>query len=388
MNLKSLLLEIDYMKLEKSYDKIKKTIDNNVSPLKELLYIYSNFGKLYSINKENRNFLINYYNKMHILYNWDEQINIMIIVAYIDAQYKNYNYLESEVYYRILKKINISDFKSLLGLSEYMIVTRRYNVAEKYLREAKRNCTNNYYLNLIQEKFEELEYRKEINDYLPATLENRKKYIDFMDIIGIDVKLHTKKRTSLNKIGKYPIINELFEAGFKTFVAFDVETTGINHYKDSIIEIAAIRVIDGVINESDKFIFQELVHPYNVRISNYIEKLTGITNEMIYESREISQVFNDFADWVGDDLLVGYNCISFDSKFIAKASLISNRIMKNQYFDVMKYARSKLMNSNINNFKLVSVAEYFKIENPQAHRALADAITTAKVYNELLKYND
>ena len=42
---------------------------------------------------------------------------------------------------------------------------------------------------------------------------------------------------------------ELCCSDFNSFVAFDVETTGIDHSKDAITEIVAIKVINGIINE-------------------------------------------------------------------------------------------------------------------------------------------
>ena len=40
------------------------------------------------------------------------------------------------------------------------------------------------------------------------------------------------------------------EADFDSFVAFDFETTGVNSNRDAIIEVGAIRVVNGRLNRS------------------------------------------------------------------------------------------------------------------------------------------
>ena len=211
-----------------------------------------------------------------------------------------------------------------------------------------------------------------------------------MRSIGIDVelpKIRAKAPESID-IADYPVPVELKNAGFKSFVAFDIETTGIDHNRDSIIELAAIRVIDGKIIESKEFIFQELVHPYKKRISPIIEDLTGITNEMVYDSREIWEVFKDFAEFIQDDILLGYNCMTFDSKFLVRAGRLSNVKIENKYFDVMNYVKKFQYKLNYDKKTLTNISTLLGITNPNAHRALADAITTAKVYLKLLEIDD
>ena len=389
MNINMLIEKINKIKSNPDYnkDEINSIIEEADSPEKEVLFIYSNFGKFYSINKDNRRFLIDNFHKILERDLFDRKINNMLYISYIDAQYKDYNYYESEEVYNKMEKNNIDDMKVFLGLAEYTMITRRYDESTEYLNKAKTICNDDYYLNFIEKKLEELDIKKNSTGYLPASQENREKYKLFMKSLGITIDLPIVRTKASNKIpvGEYPKAIELKEAGFKSFVAFDVETTGIDHSKDSITELAAIRVVDGVVDENDKFIFQELVHPYKVKISKDVEHLTGITNEMVYNCREIWEVFNDFADWLGDDILLGYNCMTFDSKFLIRAGRLSNRIINNKYFDVMKYAKKYNKEIGSDDLKLTNIGLSLGIKNPQAHRALADAITTAKVYLELLK---
>ena len=60
----------------------------------------------------------------------------------------------------------------------------------------------------------------------------------------------------------------------KSFVAIDLETTGLDFEKDEIIEVALVRFENGVESESVDY----LVKPTSVTLRPFIESLTGISN--------------------------------------------------------------------------------------------------------------
>ena len=62
-------------------------------------------------------------------------------------------------------------------------------------------------------------------------------------------------------------------------------------------------------------------------------------------------------------------------------------IINNQYFDVMHLVKKYKKSLDTENMTLVQVGKALGIENPQAHRALADAITTAKIYLKIIELN-
>ena len=123
----------------------------------------------------------------------------------------------------------------------------------------------------------------------------------------------------------------------------------------------------------------------NKKVSPEITALTGITNEEAKSARDIWEVLPDFLSFAGDAVLMGYNCIAFDSKFMVRAGRYSHRVIENRYFDVMRYAdkfKSKL-GIDMTKISLSSLSSELGIENPRAHRALADAVTTARVFMKL-----
>ena len=60
-------------------------------------------------------------------------------------------------------------------------------------------------------------------------------------------------------------------------------------------------------------------------------------------------------------------------------------MIQNTHFDVLQYARRIKNDIHYTNddFTLDSVAKFCGVENPKAHRAWADALTTAKIYLKL-----
>jgi len=65
------------------------------------------------------------------------------------------------------------------------------------------------------------------------------------------------------------------------FVVVDVETTGADAVKNRITDIACVTVSGGQIVSE----FSSLINPHQF-IPEFISKMTGITNEIIYISPE------------------------------------------------------------------------------------------------------
>lgn len=279
-----------------------------------------------------------------------------------------------------------------MKLGDYFIRTRRYDKADEILNKLLAVCTDETKREYINQSLEDSQKRRlgkakgGIAEYLPAAYENRLKYKSFLETLGIEVFVPEPKAKKVipkpMEEADYPEFADERKAGFQSFVAYDVETTGLNPKFDSIIEIGAVKVRDGVITER----FQRFAKPFKKSISEKITELTGITADMVKDADDMWNVFGEFADFVGDDILVGYNNRLFDNKFLMRAGRYANRIMKNSSFDVMFLAadmKDKL-SMDKSRISLGELSEKLGIENPQAHRALADAETTAKVYLALI----
>lgn len=164
----------------------------------------------------------------------------------------------------------------------------------------------------------------------------------------------------------------------KSYVAFDIETTGLNPQENEIIEIGALKVRDGKV--ADRFI--EFIHP-TVSIAPAITALTGITDEMVSGARSRCQVVSDFLDFCENDVLIGHN-VSFDYSFMKCSAAADGLPFEKMGIDTLKIAQKAL--SGLESKSLGSLCEYYHIENKSAHRAYHDALATAKLYQTLAHY--
>lgn len=295
----------------------------------------------------------------------------IIMACMIENCIINANYYLAEDIVKELSSFEDIPLESVRTLMKYFIYTRRYmETIDLYDRFNNDEFLNDLYSDCVLRK----EGTKK--EYVPKK-EKVEDYIIFMnDCLGVEIEVSKNTKISNDEYPKFEFVDDM---DFDSFVAYDVETSGLNKSFDYITEIGAIKVIDGEIIESEKFKFQELVHPYGKprKIPEEVTEITGITNEMVSNARTVRDVFNDFADFIGDLVLVGYNNKRFDSSMLRRAGRYANRVINNKQFDLLPMAKKK---TNLKDAKLNTVANYYGIENPRAHRAYADAITTAKLY--------
>ena len=157
----------------------------------------------------------------------------------------------------------------------------------------------------------------------------------------------------------------------KIFVAIDVETTGLDPYKDAIIEVAAVTFTrNGIESE-----YESLVQPQRP-IPSEITQLTGITDSMVASAPTMNTIRPKLKEIIGDHTLVGHN-VDFDLGFL-KASFIGSG---NHRLDTVTLASILLPNAG--KYSLSALINYLKIPHPstkQAHRALADALATVDLF--------
>lgn len=163
----------------------------------------------------------------------------------------------------------------------------------------------------------------------------------------------------------------------ESYIALDLETTGLNPKKDKIIEIGAVKVCDGNVVDT----FQTLVYP-GIHIKEEVEKLTGISNEMVKYAYNINEVVPKFLEFAKDLPLVGHN-IMFDYSFIKKAIVNYGEAYERLGIDTLKLSRKFLPNLEKKNLNYV--CEYLNIKNENHHRALNDALAAHIIFEKLKK---
>ena len=164
----------------------------------------------------------------------------------------------------------------------------------------------------------------------------------------------------------------------KNYVAFDLETTGLNCERDEIIEIGALKVTGGKVSGR----FSCLIRPENP-ISPEITAITGITNDMVADAPPVTKAIPEFLLFCRDDLLLGHNLL-FDYKFTKVQARRLGLPFEKQGQDTLKIART--VHKSLPSRSLGALCEHYHIVNAAAHRAYHDALATAKIYQMMAHY--
>lgn len=158
----------------------------------------------------------------------------------------------------------------------------------------------------------------------------------------------------------------------KDYVAIDLEMTGLNASRDSILEIGAVRVVNKRVEQT----YQAMIHPH-MELSREVTELTGITNEMAYQGREMDEVFPELMEFCGDFLLLGHNVI-FDYGFLKQAAANRKVLFERQGVDTLKIARKLLEPEGKKT--LQCLCDRYQIRREHRHRALDDALAAKELY--------
>ena len=132
------------------------------------------------------------------------------------------------------------------------------------------------------------------------------------------------------------------------YTVFDLETTGISAHTDDIIEISAVKVRNGVVQDT----FSTLVNPGR-HIPAQATKVNGITDQMVSEAPLIREAMTEFLRFVGD------------------------------FIDTLHMARKCV--PELKHHRLTDLAEHFGISSKGAHRALNDCVMNQKCFEAMAK---
>lgn len=164
----------------------------------------------------------------------------------------------------------------------------------------------------------------------------------------------------------------------KDYVAFDLETTGLNCERDEIIEIGALKVKGGKVTER----FSRLIKP-RLLVPPEITAITGITNDMLENAEPVEKVIPEFVLFCRDEILLGHN-VMFDYKFTKVYAKRYGLPFEKKGLDTLKIARKVL--PQLESRSLGALCEHYEIVNQAAHRAYHDALATAKIYHMLAHF--
>ncbi len=164
----------------------------------------------------------------------------------------------------------------------------------------------------------------------------------------------------------------------QSYVAVDLETTGLEAKRDKIIEIGAIHVVKG----REIAAFHSMVNPHR-RLKEQITELTGITDDMVENAPDIGDIIEEFAEFCEQAPLLGHR-IMFDYSFLKRAAVNHGIPFEKNGIDTLKLCRHFLPEDQPKN--LSAACEFFGIRRKKAHRALEDARDAHYLYQRLAEW--
>ena len=157
----------------------------------------------------------------------------------------------------------------------------------------------------------------------------------------------------------------------RIYVALDLETTGLDPQRDSILEIGAVKFRgDEVLDK-----FSSLVNPGRP-VPPKITELTGITDEMVQNAPSLWSVLPRLSAFVRDLPVIGHN-VAFDLGFLRRQKVLAS----NESLDTFELAGILIPHEE--RYSLGKLTEALGVPEPQEHRALGDAQLAHQLFLKL-----
>jgi DNA polymerase-3 subunit epsilon len=162
------------------------------------------------------------------------------------------------------------------------------------------------------------------------------------------------------------------------FIAFDLETTGTVPGADRIVEIGAVKFVNGQIEG----VFSTLIDPLTP-IPPGASAVNGISNDMVKGKPRVEEILSSFAEFCEDLPVVAHNA-PFDSQFLtADVKKHEMPAPRGVILDTLPIARKVF--PGLPNYKLGTLVQHLKIPSTGFHRAEEDATYCGKLFLELIK---
>ncbi len=163
------------------------------------------------------------------------------------------------------------------------------------------------------------------------------------------------------------------------YTIIDIETTGVNHQRDKITEIA-VYVHDGskVIDE-----FTTLINPER-SIPHYITQMTGISDAMVAKAPRFFEVARKIVELTEGRVFVAHNA-PFDYRFIQSEFKQLGYEFERETICTVRLSRKLIPGKS--SYSLGNLCNDLGIRITDRHRAAGDALATVKLLELLLSVN-
>lgn len=162
------------------------------------------------------------------------------------------------------------------------------------------------------------------------------------------------------------------------FVAFDLETTGFLPGVDRIVEVGAVRFVNGEVDA----VFSTLVNPER-SIPAGASAVNGIRDEMVLGKPKIEELLAPLTEFCGDDLMVAHNA-PFDFQFLV-SDYKRFEVPTPKGLVLCTFSMAKKVYPGLANYKLGTLVQHLQIDAKGFHRAEADATYAARLYLKMIE---
>ena len=153
-------------------------------------------------------------------------------------------------------------------------------------------------------------------------------------------------------------------------VVLDFESTGLNTAKARIIEVGAVKLVEGTITET----FQELVDPEEA-LPPKIMEITGITDANLQGQPKAAEVLPRLLAFIGDAPIAAHNA-AFDANLLRSELKRLGLRYTGPVLDTLVYARK--LYPKLKSYRLGALCKHLGVSLKNAHRAVHDAAATAQ----------
>ena len=160
-------------------------------------------------------------------------------------------------------------------------------------------------------------------------------------------------------------------------VVLDFESTGLNTAAARIIEIGAVKLMNGTITEE----FEELVDP-GEPLPEKITEITHITDAMLAGKPRAAEMLPKLMDFIGDCPIAAHNS-KFDAALLRSELRRLGMDYQNPVMDTLTYARK--LYPELKSFRLGNLCKHLGVSLKNAHRAVHDATATAHCLQRMLE---
>jgi DNA polymerase-3 subunit epsilon len=171
----------------------------------------------------------------------------------------------------------------------------------------------------------------------------------------------------------------------RPIVFLDLETTGLDPQRDSIIEVAAMRV-DPTSFAIEGWFETKIAVPAGVDVDPRAAELNGFRSEDWPDAPELADVLELLARFLEGCLIAGHNP-AFDWAFLSAAFRrlgVRRPNVGHHLLDTASLAWPLLRLGFVRSLALRDICEHYGISNRGEHHAMADVVRTYRVFLRLL----